>query len=140
MAKNPELTLSNAKQIAKEKTARVSDFLSKEEQDELRSKTLHKSKKKPFDDIDAYCAEILARFGYDAYKAWKAGEIEQNLMSRMILAERARDKQKIVNLEALIVASAGSVSSNRKPASIKKSSKMAIDIYKKESKISRGEF
>lgn len=127
--------------LAQPEEVRISSLLSEEQKLNIaRARANKPRQKKLFDDIDAYCAEIMGRFGYEAYKAWKAGNIENEFMGKMLLAERARDKQKLLNLEAMVIASAGSVSMRRKPSAVKKASKTAIDIYRKEAKYARGEF
>lgn len=101
--KTPELTLEKARERAKVRSARVSDFLPDEEIKELKVNNLKGSKRrKKFDAVDAYVAEILARFGYTAYMAWKAGDIAEKTMARLIEAERAREARNRARLESVI--------------------------------------
>lgn len=136
-----ELTLKAARQIASTKrNARISDFLTKSEQRELRNANLHRQKKKKkFDAVDAYVAEIIARFGYDAYKDWKAGIIDDKKMSRMLLAERAREKEHLLAIEGIIIAMTSPLIKREKGKPAPKSPKLAVKIYKEEAQIARGE-
>lgn len=82
---------------------RVSDFLSEDEQHELRAANLKgKKKNRAFDEVDAFEAELLARFGWQAYQAWLCGEFEMATAARFIAAERAREVGQRIPLMALI--------------------------------------
>lgn len=134
----PEISLDNAKKIASTKrNFRASDFLTEEEQKEVR-KNNAKGKKELFNVIDAYAAEILARFGYDAYMAWKAGDISNDKMQRFILAERARDAQFLFPLENIIIASMAGANNPTRGGHTPKSLQMAIKILKQEQERANG--
>lgn len=134
----PEISLDNAKKIASTKrNFRASDFLTKDEQEEVR-KNNAKGKKELFNVIDAYAAEILARFGYDAYMAWKAGDISNDKMQRFILAERARDAQFLFPLENIIIASMAGANNPTRGGHTPKSLQMAIKILKQEQERANG--
>lgn len=114
----------------------VSDFLTTKQVEELHTVAATSRKKQPlFDPIDAFVAEIVARFGYDVYLKWSAGEIDHNWLTRMLNAERARDKQQFLSLEA-IVYSMVSASMSKKP---QKAVRQARDIMKQDIKIANGE-
>lgn len=139
----PELTLSEVKKTVQpvEKTVRVSNFLTKEQKREIaiaREQKEINGGKRGFDDVDAYTAEILARFGYEAWQAWQCEQISQEKMAKMILAERARDKQKLLGLEGLIIAVGAGANNPTKSGSAPKSLKNAIKIFKNEQKLAKG--
>lgn len=127
------LKLGKAKEqaIIKERVHRVSDFLTNEEKNDLaRANT--KGKKKAYDKVDAYVAEIIARFGYDAYIAWKSGIIETKRMNRLLAAERIRDRASLLTLEAVIVSAVAGANQPTKSGHAPKSLKNAIKILQKE--------
>lgn len=135
------LTLEQVKKSAKltDKTFRASDYLTEQELDEMHASNLRGKKiQRPYDEIDAFSAEILARFGFDAYQAWLSGKIDQSKMLRFIAAERARDKQTIVNLEALILASVSGANHGDRNGKAPKSLKHASKILKQEVKQAQG--
>lgn len=94
----------------KPKVFTMADFLSKEEMREHMEavQNAQKSRKRTFSDVDALCAEIMARFGYAAYEKWSNGEIPTEKMMRLLAAERSREYAKLTQLETVIVASVAS--------------------------------
>lgn len=134
----PELTLNKVKQNAKVRNFRASDFLTEKELDEVHESNLKGKKTKGFDAIDAYIAEIIARFGYDTYVAWKFGEIGEEQMTRYIKAERARDVQNRLMIENIIVASMAGANNPTKGGHMPKSLKAAIKMIKSEEKLAKG--
>ncbi len=138
----PELTLNNVKKSAKvvSNVVRVSDFLSNEKKIELKLAQEARAMKKNrgFDDVDAYSAEILGRFGYEAWLAWQSGQIKGQKMAKMILAERARQKREIIGLESLVVASVAGANNPTKTGHAPKSLRNAIKILKSEQKEAKG--
>lgn len=134
----PELTLDNARKAAKVKTFRASDFLTKEEMDEVHESNIKGKKNENFDVIDAYIAEILARFGYDTYVAWKFGEIDERHMMKYIEAERAREARNRLMVENVIVASVAGANNPTKGGHPPKSLKTAIKMLKHEQKLAKG--
>lgn len=137
--KEPEkISLEKAKELAgKKRNFRASDFLTEEEKAEVR-KNNAKGKAVPFNAVDAYVAEILARFGYDTYMAWKAGDIENSRMQKYILAERARDAQLLFPLENIIIASVAGANNPTKGGHTPKSLQVAIKILKQEQERANG--
>lgn len=137
--KEPEkISLKKAKEIAgKKRNFRASDFLTEDEKAEVR-KNNAKGKATPFNGVDAYVAEILARFGYDTYMAWKAGDIDNERMQKYLLAERARDAQKLFPLENIILASVAGANNPTKGGHTPKSLQMAIKILKQEQERANG--
>ena len=134
----PEISLDEAKKIAtKKRNFRASDFLSEDEKKEVR-KNNAKGKAELFNIVDAYAAEILARFGYDAYMAWKAGDISNDRMQKFVLAERARDSQRLFPLENIIVASVAGANNPTRGGHTPKSLQVAIKILKQEQERANG--
>lgn len=120
---------------------RVSDFLSNDEKREIalaREKRALEGGSRGFDDIDAYSAEIMARFGYEAWQAWQCGQIKPEKMAKLVLAERARDKQSLLGLEGLILAVGAGANRPTKSGHAPKSLKNAIKILKSEQKQAKG--
>lgn len=138
----PELTLKSVTKSAKEAdvTVRVSDFLSNEQKIQMKLAREERalSKNRKFDDVDAISAEILARFGWDAWNSWQNGQIPISKMNRMLLAERARQKREIYGLESIILASIAGANNPTKGGHAPKSLKNAIKILKNEHKQAKG--
>ena len=134
----PELTLENVRKTAKVKTFRASDFLTQEEQKEVQISNLKGKSLPKYDRVDAYIAEIIARFGYDTYMAWKAGDIAEETMVRLIEAERAREAKGRFVLESIIVASVAGANNPTKGGGAPKSLKNAIKMLKSEQKLAGG--
>lgn len=134
----PEITLKQAKEAAAVKTFRASDFLTKEELDEVHESNARGKKNTGFDVIDAYIAEIIARFGYDTYVAWKFGEIDEKHMAKYIQAERAREARNRLMIENIIVASVAGANNATKGGHPPKSLKAAIKMLKNEQKLAKG--
>lgn len=141
----PGLTLENIKKTSpKFKTAKAvqaSDVLTKAEQDTIRrNRAAGKPSKRRYDDIDAMMAEIIARFGYDTYKAFNNGEIGAEKMMRFLYAERAREASGKLDLYGIIMAMVGSCIRRQKGQPAPKGPKIAQKIFTAEQKIAKGEF
>lgn len=138
----PELTLKQVKKSEKvtTRTVRVSDFLSNEKRIELRMAQEARSaeKRRGFDEIDAYSAEILGRFGYHAWLAWQTGQIKGEKMAKMVLAERARVKRELLGVETMILAVGAGANNPTKAGHAPKSLRNAIKILKDEQKQAKG--
>lgn len=134
----PDLTLNSVKETAKVKTFRASDFLTNDELEEVHESNIQGKKRSKFDQIDAYIAEIIARFGYATYAAWKNGEITELNMARYIEAERAREARSRLMVENVIVAAVAGANHPTKGGHPPKSLKTAIQMLKKEQKIAEG--
>lgn len=140
----PPLTLSEIRKSEKisPRHVGVADLIPKKELEELRvkqAKAAHK-KKCAFDDTDAYVAEIIARFGYDAYQAWNKDQIGDTKMKRLILAERARERQQWLPIEALLrclIQGGIPTFQIKKPS---KAAKKVQEILHDEVKVAKGEF
>lgn len=141
MSSKPEITLNNIRNSDRVKVFQASELLTKEQKTkrEQRRQT-GRRKRRLFDDIDAYIAEIIARFGYDTYRAWKNDEIDDAKMDRLILAERARERQSWLPIEVLLqnlIHSGIPVLMMKKPNS--KGGKQVQKILKDEVKMAKGE-
>ena len=138
----PELTLKQVKKSEKvtTRTVRVSDFLSNEKRIELRMAQEARSaeKRRGFDEIDAYSAEILGRFGYHAWLAWQTGQIKGEKMAKMVLAERARAKRELLGVETMILAVGAGANNPTKAGHAPNSLRNAIKILKDEQKQAKG--
>lgn len=134
----PELTLNEIKKTARVKSFRASDFLTDEQIEEVHESNIKGKKNTSFDVIDAYIAEIIARFGYDTFVAWKFGEIGEEQMAKYIKAERARDVQNRLMIENIIVASMAGANNPTKGGHMPKSLKAAIKMLKNEEKLAKG--
>lgn len=138
----PELTLQSVKTSAKpaENVYRVSDFLTKEQKVELAKAHEERAavKTRGFDEIDAYSAEILGRFGFDAWQAWQCGQFKAEKMAKMVLAERARAKRELLGLEGLILAAVSGANRPTKRGHVPRSLKNAVKIFKSEQKQAKG--
>ena len=122
----PDLTLDNVKTKVREH--RASDFLTKEQVEEVKKSNIRGKKNSKFNKIDAYVAEIIARFGYEAYVAWKNGEIDEKSMAKYIMAERCRDARDRLKIESIIIS-----------CHAHKGLKMAVKMLKNEEKLAKGE-
>lgn len=122
----------------KERQFRASDFLSEEDRHKIHENNRKAQNRRKFSVVDAYIAEILARFGYETFKAWNRGEISQLAMGHYLEAERARDVAKTLGIEATIIAS---LQGAQQPT--KKGRKMpienAVKILKEQEKVAKGE-
>lgn len=134
----PDITLEKAKQTIGVREHRVSDFLTQEQNEEVRQTNAKGKKGANFDKIDAYVAEIIARFGYQAYIAWKNGDIHEAQMAKLVEAERVRDIREMLSLKSIIIASVAGANNPNKSGHMPKSLKAAINILKKEQKIAEG--
>lgn len=134
----PELTLNKVKNAAKVKNFRASDFLTDDEMEEVHKSNAQGKKNSSFDMVDAYIAEIIARFGYSVYLAWKNGEISEKHMAKYVLAERARDAQYRLKLENIIIACVSGANRPTKTGHAPKSLRAALKMLKREEKIAEG--
>lgn len=145
MTKSDAPTLENLRKASPKlqevRVHRASDFLTEEEQNELRAVNIQGRKaRRKFDDVDAYVAEIIARFGWDVYQLWNEGRIENKEMQNWILAERAREKSQILGLYSLIYSTVSSCVKVEKGKRAPKGIKLAQKLIKSEEKIAKGEF
>lgn len=135
----PELTLNKVKEKAQTKTFRASDFLTDEEKEQrVKAKATAKRAERLYTAVDSYIAEIIARFGYDAYRAWLSGEISEDKMYRLVLAERSREKRLLFPIENLIVASVAGANQPTKNGRTPKSLKVAIKVLNEEQEKANG--
>ena len=141
MRTDEKLTINGIKSSPKmtEQHFRPSDFLTNSEMDELAEANANRGKiNKPYDDIDAFEAEILARFGWEAFQAYQSGEFPLRQVLRYIAAERARDASERYSLECVIVSANAGANNPNKHGKAPKSLKKAIDIVRDEYKRAKG--
>lgn len=134
-------TLKSIKSSPKmaEQNFRPSDFLSQSEMDELHEANANRGKiHRPFDEVDAFEAEILARFGWQTFQAYQTGVINLSQLAKYIAAERARDAQDRYALESLILAAVAGANNPNKHGKAPKSLKQAVSIIKTEYKRAKG--
>lgn len=146
MNQKPQLTLKEvqASLQLKRRTAGVSDFLTEDEKRDLqgirqKNKRRQRRKKAKFDKVDAYIAEIIARFGYDAYCAWNNDEIDDQKMLRLLEAERARERSAWLPIEGLLRALIQGGVPTYKPKKSPKIRKEVPKILQDEVKRAKGE-
>ena len=122
-----------------ERNFRPSDFLTEEQMNELHEANARGGKiLKPYDDIDAFEAEIMARFGLEALREWQNNTISTEQMAKYLAAERARTTAERYNLEAIIVSAVAGANHPTKHKTAPKSLKTAVDIVKAEYKRAKG--
>lgn len=142
MTKPETFTLKDARNSSKlgGRTFRASDFLSGEEKAELRrNNAIGKKSRRIYGKVDAFIAELIARFGYDTYKAWNSGELGEAQIAKMLAAERAREKSQLLELEAIIISMVGACVRREKGQPQPKGPKTAVKVYKQVAKMARGE-
>lgn len=136
-----KLTLNEIKRSPKmtERHYRPSDFLTKNEIDDLHESNARGGKiRKPYDEVDAFEAEILARFGWETFQAYQTSEISLEQLARYLAAERAREVAEKYNLECIIVGAVAGANRPRKHGGTPAGLKRAIDIVKTEYKRAKG--
>lgn len=138
MTTTHEMTLAQVKKNDLPKAGqyfRASDFLSDQEKEELHAANAKgKESEKIYDSVDAYEAEMLARFGFQTYKAWLNGEIDEALMAKMIAAERDRERAQIGAIMAMIYGSAAGANNGDKNGHAPKTLRIAHEILTKYTK------
>lgn len=118
---------------------RVSDFLSEDEQQQLReANSKGKAKQRAFDEIDAFEAELLARFGWNAYQAWLSGEFGMEQALRFIAAERAREKGSQIPMMAMLHSAIAGANNPDKNGHAPKSLRNAQKIVQQQIKEAKG--
>ena len=141
MRTDEKLTLNSIKSSPKmtEQHFRPSDFLSKEERLALKEANANRGKiHRPYGKIDAFEAEILARFSWEAFKAYQTGELPLRQVLKYLAAERARDAQDRYSIECVIVSANAGANNPNKHGKAPKSLRQALDIVKSEYKRAKG--
>lgn len=140
--KSGALTLEEVRRSPKlgDQVFQISDFMSSDEVTEVRrNNAIGKKKRRPYDTVDAFVAEMIARFGYDVYCAWNKDELSEELVNKMMVAERAREKAQLLELEGIIIAMVGACVKKEEGQPAPKGPKTAIKIFKRVAKMARGE-
>lgn len=118
----------------------MSDFLTDDEkQKKLEHKVKRKPKKRKFTLTDAIIAEIIGRFGYDFYKDWNSGLLDEEMVYRMLYAERAREAEARLKIETVICHLVKDCIRRSKKDKKPTGPKEAAKIIKLETKIAMGE-
>lgn len=135
----PKLTLQDVtKNITKVREHKASDFLTDEQIAQVRASNLKGKKNSSFDIVDAYVAEIIARFGYDTYLAWKKGDISEERMAKYVMAERVREVKNRLSIENIIVGAVAGANHPNKSGHAPKTLKATIEFLKNERKFVEG--
>ena len=151
MRTDEKLTLDSIKSSPKmtEQYFRPSDFLSKEERLALKEANASRGKiHRPYNNVDAFEAELIARLGWDAFKAYQRGgytdengqfqRLKLTQFARWIAAERARDALDRYSIECVIVSANAGANNPNKHGKAPKSLRQALDIVKAEYKRAKG--
>lgn len=117
-----KLTLGEVQEGLKRSEARgrafsLEDFIDADEVAALHEEHRKRQgkKRKAFDEVDSVVAEIIARFGWQAYEKWNSGEVDDEWMARLLCAERARETQSRTEIISTIYKSVlGTVSKHPK--------------------------
>lgn len=137
------LTLKKVQESSKLKSGGVfhaSDFLSEDEKREIAvSRAIKTKPKRRYNAVDAFVAEMTARFGYEFYKEWAEGKIPTEKVNRLIAAERARERSNFLGLEAIVITAVSSCVRREKGQPKPKGMKIAQDIFRSEEKKAKGE-
>lgn len=138
----PELTLNNIRSTLPKqgKTFRVSDFLTKDEKEQhIQRKAKQKPKKRLFTRADAIVAEMIGRFGYEFYRDWNEGRIDEEWAYRLLSAERAREAEARLKIESVVCHLVKDCIRRSKGERKPTGPKAAAKIIKMEAKIAMGE-
>ena len=142
MTKHEALTLNDIRKrpaLTQDREFRASDFLTETEQKELREANARgRVVNRPFDEVDSFCAELMARFGWEAYQAWLDGRFEPEKAMRFVAAERARQKREMLPLEAIFVNAVAGAKHPTRSKGAPKGLKQAQKIIKLEVKQAKG--
>lgn len=114
---------------------RASDFLSDKEKQELREANARgKEEEKIYNKCDAFEAEMIARFGFDFFEAWRTGKVDEAFAYKAIAAERDREKSLIAPIATMIYAANAGANHSDKNGHAPKTLRIAQDILKKITK------
>lgn len=147
--KKREITLQTARESLKDKEQvfRASDFLPERKIEELHEINARGRRiVRPYDEIDAFAAEVLARFGWHTYRAWKTMERDADgrpLMTtdqlfKYIAAERARTTAEGLPLQYTVVGAMAGANHPTKHKNAPKSLKTTIRFIKEQQKRAKG--
>lgn len=138
-AEKPTLKSIKSSPKLAEQHFRPSDFLTQTQIDELHEANIRgRTINRPYDEIDAFAAEILARFGWQAYRAWQTGEFSQEKALRFVAAERAREIGRSFEIEQVIYAATLGANNPTKGGKLPKSAKKTAEILNEHLKRAKG--
>lgn len=149
MTKKHEITLEKARQSLadKEQVFHASDFLPERKVQELHEVNARGRKIiRPYDEIDAFAAEVLARFGWQTYRAWKTAERDESgqiimttdQLFKYIAAERARTTAEGLPLQYTVVGAMAGANHPTKHKTAPKSLKDTVKFLKEQQKKAKG--
>lgn len=131
-------TLEAIRKTPRGRSYTLKDFITKEEQDRLAEIRSGRTRKPKFDSASSVSAEILARFGYQAWKDWQNGVISDESMSAYLSAERGRDAERLIQLESAILPAIFSLVKKSKNKPAPKGVKYAQQAVNEQTKIMKG--
>lgn len=140
MSDDNKLTLGKIREeIKSEHNFTLKDFTTEAEREQLsRARAKAKAKAPKFDAASAISAEILARFGFEAWKAWQNGEISPKQMSAYLAAERGRDLRLLADLETSMAVLFSTVARRQRGKPIPKGFKIAQKMVQNHEKTMKG--
>lgn len=141
MTKVEKPTLESLKKSPKlaEQHFRPSDFLTNKQIEELHEANARgKTVQRPYDDVDAFASELLARFGWETYKAWQSGEFSQEKALRFVAAERAREAARSLPIEQVIYTATLGANNPTKSGKLPRSARKTAEIIKEHMKFAKG--
>lgn len=149
MTKKRETTLQTARETLKDKEQvfRASDFLPARKIKELHEVNARGRKVvRPYDEIDAFAAEVLARFGWQTYRAWKTEKRDKrgqiimttDQLFKYIAAERARTTAESLPLQYTVVGAMAGANRPTKHKNAPKTLKNTIKFLKEQQKKAKG--
>lgn len=132
-----KLTVREAMAERRGKNYTIEDFATEEE-----IKFIEEANSKPqvkrFDVASAISAEVLARFGFDAWKAWQNGDISVSDMNAYLSAERGRERELLVELELIVQGMLSAQIKRERNRSIPAGVKNAREVIKRQQAIIEG--
>lgn len=138
-AEQPTLKSIKSSPKLAERHFRPSDFLTTQQMDELHEANARgKSVRRPYDEIDAFAAELLARFGWETYTAWQKGEFSQEKALRFVAAERAREAARSLPIEQVIYTATLGANNPTKSGKLPRSARKTAEIIKEHMNFAKG--
>lgn len=115
----------------------IEDFATADELEQIEEANA-KPRTKKFDVAASVSAEVLARFGFEAWKAWQNGDISVSDMNAYLSAERGRERELLLEGELVIQNMLAALVRKEKNKGVPAGVKNARDIIKKQRRIIEG--
>ena len=131
------LSLAEAKKEIGGQTYTLEDFATDEEIEQIEQAVKSPSHRR-FDAAAQVSAEVLARFGFEAWQAWQVGEITIEEMNAYLAAERGRDRELLVEVEAALGNLIKSTIHREKNKGVPKGVRASDKIVKNQQRIIEG--